>query len=709
MKGKYYARRSKDKKRAQLLITHLVNVANLCKELALPQFKTIAYLLGLLHDLGKYNTVWQEDYLFSNKKQRAPSNHTFAGAKIADENKLGNICTAIIHGHHRGLLPLVDGDTRKPFSRLKAALDVDLRTGRGDENYQSFLEQLEKELGHKVNLSIEKITPDDAKHGDMIARVLFATLIHADRTDAQAFEENKPFIPAPKWNGIVKLPTHQVRSTFDELKRDYGNAIAESGSNPKGIYKMYGITGIGKTEASLRFAIEHINHHPELRGVVYVGPLKTVIGQTWRTYEQVLGKDNVLIHYSDHNVDGNQKEKYRQSSETWDVNFIVTSCVQFFESYYSNYPRKCRKLANLANRIIIVDEAQLIPNKYLGLCLDTCEMLVKYLGCTVLLMSATHPHYGKIAAGKNGISRPEYPELCADNLNWKRLEKKQQEISDNHVDYNYYSAEQSTWEAIAQEILACRYQYSLNMFNTVATAEEGCQQLSKLVPGRWILITAKNCPREQQDLIDIMPWSAHQWGEGCLHVICTSLLGAGVNINFPLGNIEITGIDSIFQFKGRINREFLLYLIMGVEKKSKVNIFDMGSCLDPERAYMITEARKLLEVHGTINTEIIDKYYKALAIAELDDQNLILKRNEGDFGYVNNNFKLIHDYKNPVLTQYKEGKRFVELYDDREEPLNIAEIRRIQPYCGKYSDNDIKQGIILGTIKRSPTGLYYLV
>ena len=93
----------------------------------------------------------------------------------------------------------------------------------------------------------------------------------------------------------------------------------------------------------------------------------------------------------------------------------------------------------------------------------------------------------------------------------------------------------------------------------------------------------------------------------------------------------------------------------------------------------------------------------------MDDQNLILKRNEGDFGYVNNNFKLIHDYKNPVLTQYKEGKRFVELYADREESLNIAEIRRIQPYCGKYSDNDIRQGIISGTIKRSPTGLYYLV
>jgi hypothetical protein len=134
----------------------------------------------------------------------------------------------------------------------------------------------------------------------------------------------------------------------------------------------------------------------------------------------------------------------------------------------------------------------------------------------------------------------------------------------------------------------------------------------------------------------------------------------------------------------------------------------MGSTVDSNRGYMIQQARKLLEAYGTINSKVIDEYYKALAVAKLDDQELIVKRNQGDFGYVAKYFSLIDDYKIPVLTQYKEGKRLVAFYSEMEEPLTNPDWRSLQPYCGMYSEGDIKKGIASGTIKQSPNRLYYL-
>ena len=143
-------------------------------------------------------------------------------------------------------------------------------------------------------------------------------------------------------------------------------------------------TGGGKTLASLAFALDHAKLHG-LERIVYAIPFTSIIDQTAGIFREVLGDGVVLEHHSSideeriENEDRNHKreaaDKLKLAMEDWAAPVVVTTNVQLFESLHSNRPSRCRKLHNLANCVIVLDEAQTIPLPVLRPCLDALDEL----------------------------------------------------------------------------------------------------------------------------------------------------------------------------------------------------------------------------------------------------------------------------------------------------------------------------------------------
>ena len=102
-----HGRRVSDQTRWQLLKDHLQNVARLARRFAEPLgLGAEAELAGLLHDLGKYRTEFQE-YLRNQRKAGSDTHHAIYGGALAWERALAQHDSLpqafAIAGHHAGL------------------------------------------------------------------------------------------------------------------------------------------------------------------------------------------------------------------------------------------------------------------------------------------------------------------------------------------------------------------------------------------------------------------------------------------------------------------------------------------------------------------------------------------------------------------------------------------------------------------------------
>lgn len=126
--------------------------------------------------------------------------------------------------------------------------------------------------------------------------------------------------------------------------------------------------------------------------IIYVIPYTSIIEQNAQVFREILGNENVLENHS--NVDYESSEEFKPiqlAAENWDKPIVVTTNVQFFESLYANKSSKCRKLHNIANSVIIFDEAQMLPTNYLKPCIAIMEELLQRYGACIVLCTATQP------------------------------------------------------------------------------------------------------------------------------------------------------------------------------------------------------------------------------------------------------------------------------------------------------------------------------
>ena len=346
-------------------------------------------LVGLAHDIGKNTSAFQR-----RLKEGGPKvDHATAGA-VECAGVGAYICACCVIGHHGGLPdfgnPEVDMPGAPTFSgRLKKGLQG------GIPPYEW--------SGRLPAVPPEPDFQDDGYRLAMWTRMLYSCLVDADYLDTEAFMSGGMV----QRGGCDALPVlwerlkrhiegfYPPEGALNRLRCRILEDCTEAGSGQKGIYTLTVPTGGGKTLASLAFALRHAMQHG-MRRIIYVIPYTSIIEQNALVFRSILGENNVLEHHSGAIFDSDEetsgeKSRQRLASENWDAPVVVTTAVQFFESIHANRSSKCRKLHNIANSVIIFDEAQMLPMNALLPCVGAISSLVTDFGASAVLCTATQP------------------------------------------------------------------------------------------------------------------------------------------------------------------------------------------------------------------------------------------------------------------------------------------------------------------------------
>jgi CRISPR-associated endonuclease/helicase Cas3 len=571
----------------QKLRDHLAQVAALAEKFA-SEFGNGDWgaLPGLWHDLGKFTPAWQkyirkrtgyqDDIHFADASGQV--NHSDAGMirgfqLFEGYPPAGRILAYIIGGHHAGLPDWSPGDvggelTGRLYSNIEctkfAAEPLDKLRGTQASEFMN------QKCPHSSPMNVSPSSVNFQEHLHLWVRMLFSCLTDADFLDTEEFMKPKAAALRGHYAGLMELKTlldtymldkigKAILSPLNAARARILSQCREKAQLTPGFFSLQVPTGGGKTLASMSFALDHAIKHGKRRVIMAI-PYTSIIEQNADVYREVFGSENILEHHS-----GLDPEKETAASvlaaENWDAPIIVTTNVQLFESLFAAKTSMCRKIHNLANSVIILDEAQVLPPEYLLPVLSVLRGLVDYFGVTVVLCTATQPVFaGEIGSGKacfQGIQPCAITHII-DDPDTLAKELRRVEFITTRCEETLES-----WEVLADELT------KLEQVLCIVNTRSDCRELHKCVHTRisegTIHLSAFMCPEERSYLIENV--IRHRLKNGLpIRVISTQLVEAGVDIDFPVVYRALAGIDSLVQAAGRCNREGFLNTNGGLGK-----------------------------------------------------------------------------------------------------------------------------------------------
>ena len=626
--------------RTQTILEHLKGTASLCSAFAAAfDAEAQGQLAGMAHDIGKYSAAFQRRLHGGPKVD-----HASAGA--FECLKAQQLAAAFaISGHHGGL---PDGGGRGDAAGTGTFWGrINRASQRNLEDYHAW--QSEFSLPHANTPAFAGTRLE----GMFFTRMLFSCLVDADYTDTGAFMDNSPYLPASSssmeelWRRLETYvsgwfpPKGALNMQRCVILEQCMSAGAQYGP---GLFTLTVPTGGGKTVASLSFALAQAKAR-RMKRIVYVIPYTSIIEQTAQIFREILEfHSGVQFDQQEDDASSPETAPLTRSVETWDVPVIVTTAVQFFESLYACRPSKCRKLHNLAQSVLIFDEAQMLPLPYLRPCVWAIAQLVRHYGASAVLCTATQPALDPIFQE----FAPEIPirEICPmAEAHWESFRR-----------VSFQQAGTLSWMDLAARLQ--QQEQVLCVVNTRRAAREVFHQLSG--PGNFHLSTLMY-PAHRRRILDEIRRRLRD-GLPC-RVVSTSLIEAGVDVDFPAVYRELSGLDSILQAAGRCNREgkrppedSIVTIFQGEDPPPRLFETSIGAgkivldhCQDvSSRAAIHTYFSTLLDLKG----------------AEAQDAHHILPLMESEFFPFRTVAERFHLIESPTTTVYlplEEGAGLVEL------------------------------------------------
>ena len=533
----------------QSIKEHLIGTARQAEQFA-DEFECgrAGYLCGLMHDIGKYSEDFQKRIYDPEHVKKV--DHSTAGAKELCKRSGDYISLAMaVAGHHSGLM---DGGNRKVseaddgtfFGRLKKEIP-DCDEWKAEIDFEDAeLPVFWKEAGNSAFAMA------------FFIRMIYSCLVDADYLDTEKFmssgsvdrgkfssgdellERFEGYISG--WIHKREFDSEQQKQICQKRTEILLDCMKKGEQLERGLYSLTIPTGGGKTTASLGFALKQIKKYA-MRRIIYVIPYTSIIDQTAAVFNDILGEENVLEHHSGilyEIKEGEEKQDYRKAlaTENWGRPVIVTTAVQFFESLFASKSSKCRKLHNIANSVIIFDEAQTIPVSYLEPCVAAMAELTAHYKSTVILCTATQPALGEMF--QKYLGRLKLREIC-----------------DNVEDaYRWFRRTSIRYAGMLNMDRLCAELQENEQVLCIVNQRRAAQEIYGCLEGEGTYcLTTLIYPAARKEKIKEIKERLKD-GLPC-RVIATSLIEAGVDLDFPKVYRQEAGLDSVIQAAGRCNRE----------------------------------------------------------------------------------------------------------------------------------------------------------
>lgn len=661
---------------------HQEGVAKLASDFA-SHFGMVEFgrVLGLLHDKGKEQNSFQQHIKRESGYQpdirvEGDSSHAYVGALIAKQlfpNQY-QLIDNIIMGHHRGLY---DDDEKRSIHEKPLPKDVSIKP-------------------MVANLKIPQLPYKDEDIHHLI-RMLFSCLVDADFLDTEHFmqskqsklRENKSSIEEllQKLESFLSDLSRSAKQTdVNKIRKEVQEYCKNKSNGNVDFYSLTVPTGGGKTLSSILWALHHAKHN-NLNRIIIAIPYTSIITQTASVLRRIFGDENVLEHHSNINIEDNDNElnsKLKLAIENWDCPIVVTTNVQLFESLFSNRPSKCRKLHNIAKSVLILDEAQTLPTNFLEPIVKTLSSLKRVFSTSILFTTASQPVLeGTIRGSIDSFEAlPKIHEIIPSKAN---LHKRLCRVSLS------FDEKCSSYDEIANRLT--QHDRVLCIVNTRRDALEIFKRIPK--GGVTLHLSRMMCPKHIKNTIEAIH-NALTTNVSIVRVISTQLIEAGVDIDFPVVYRQEAGLDSILQAAGRCNREGKLDI-------ATTHIFKLkGRTLPPGMISQANNAR--LNMRGDkdwFSVEAMQEYFYQLysRVENFDIKNitnLLYNPRNLLFEEAAKQFKLIDDNTTPVIVNYEDSMRLIEILRNREYSYSV--FKKLSQYSVNVRQHDFnnlyKEGLI---------------
>lgn len=517
-----------------------------------------ANIAGLWHDLGKYSMEFQRyiktvsGYDAGAHLEGAPGrvDHSTAGAihAVRQFDKHGRILAYLIAGHHTGLPDWHSAET--------GGKALSIRLG-AEQNH--LLDRIPAQtIPQEILAQPKPVTrPRGGTDGfHLWLRMLFSCLVDADFLDTEAFMDSDKAAARSGYRNLTDLMDRFDRhmatlarnadsTPVNAIRADILRQCRDKASRAPGLFSLTVPTGGGKTLSGMAFALRHAVQHKKQR-IIYVIPYTSIIEQTAEIFCKIFG-DNVVEHHA--NLDPDQENaRSRLATENWDAPVIVTTNVQFFESLFAARTSRCRKLHNIVDSVIVLDEAQLLPPEFLQPIADVINQLAGHYGVTFVLSTATQPALGSFRSfgGPAFHGLDEVREIMDDPEDLhQRLKRVEVNIPDD-------LQTPRDWQSIADELI--NHPSVLCVVNRRDDARELHRLMTVKEDGKDTYhLSALMCGEHRSRVIADIKERLKR--NEPVRVISTQLVEAGVDVDFPVVYRALAGLDSIAQAAGRCNRE----------------------------------------------------------------------------------------------------------------------------------------------------------